>query len=411
MNHISNTLAGFVFFRKMSSKKQRLESDEAAAHDPLDNPIPKDDVLFLNEEYLEQIEDKSDSDIDPLNAAINYNPELSDSPTSDGEDKEQPPEQLQEGFARDKLPRGLYGCWLLVAVRNFKGHSSGKEVGRWGVAGNSVDEFVRSCWKLSHKFLKREVLFTCDENGVAKPSWSEKISPEEEDFVRFALFNDKVSHRTLRPDQLTETVLQNWRTKEIHLLLHVYSTAVNNKAVFQSVQDTLLGPGSHDKSGAASNTTIDALANKLRDVHGHYWEAHNIAWMMWANAISVSEPHVQERMINDAPPDHLAKLFRAKEQPVVQSIARNFSMAHSVNHGYQDDVLAIRRSFDQLERMVTNVNSGMKLLKKHIESLESRAALGDSFLSAAEQAVLVEETDFSASLASKVTDAEDLDHM
>lgn len=71
--------------------------------------------------------------------------------------------------------------------------------------------------------------------GVSKAEWSEKIAPDEEDFVRFALFNDKVSHRTLRTDQLTETILQNWRTKEIHVLLHMYSTAVNNKAVFQSV--------------------------------------------------------------------------------------------------------------------------------------------------------------------------------
>lgn len=383
----------------MASKKQRLQSQEAAESDPL----PKDDVLFLNEEYLEQQEETYS---DPLDHAIDYDPDLSDSQTSDVEEKA----QHLDGFSQDKLPAGLYGCWLLVAVRNFKGHTSGKEVGRWGVSGDSVAGFIRSCWKLSEKFLKREVVFTCDESGVAKPSWSGKESPEEDDFVRFALFNDKVSHRTLRPDQLTETILQNWRTKEIHLLLHVYSTSVNNKAVFQSVHDTLLGPGSHDKSGAASNTTIEELIKKLRNAHGHYWEAHHIAWMMWANAISVSEPHVQERMIFDAPPDHLAKLFRAKEQPRVQSIARNFSVAHCVNHGYHDDILAIRHSYDQLETMLSDVTMGMKLLKKHIESLESRAALGESFLTAAEQAVLVEENNFSASLASNVADADDVDH-
>ncbi|XP_062550203.1 uncharacterized protein LOC134214945 isoform X1 [Armigeres subalbatus] len=384
-----------------SSKKLRLdleESGEPAVHSP------ESGALFLNEEYLEQLEGTSS---DPLSAHIDYDPNLSESQFSDAEQEK----NLNEGFSRDKLPAGLYGCWLLVAVRNFKGHSSGKEVGRWGVAGNSVDEFMNSCWKLSHTFLKREVVFTCDESGVAKPSWSEKVSPEEDDFVRFALFNDKVSHRTLRPDQVTETILQNWRTKEIHLLLHVYSTAVNNKAVFQSVRDTLMGPGTLDKSGAASNATIDELSAKLRGEHGLHWEAHNVAWMMWANVIAVSEPHVQEGMIYDAPPAHLAKLFRAKEQPRVQSISRNFSMAHSVNDGYQDDISAIKRSFNQLEEMLRGVNKGMQLLKKHIESLESRAVLGDSFLSAAEQAVLVEETGFSSSLARNVTDAEDVDHM
>lgn len=86
-------------------------------------------------------------------------------------------------------------------------------------------------------------------------------------------------------------------------------------------------------------------------------------------------------------------------------------MAHSVSNGYQDDVLVLRRSFDQLENMLSNVNMGMKLLKKSIESLELRTEFGDTFLSAAEQAVLVEETEFSASLASKVTDEQDVDHM
>lgn len=389
----------------MASKKRRSGSEKEPAAPA---PGPSVEVLFLNEEYLELPEGTF---TDSMNPAVDYDLDLSDTPASDEAMQEEKQELCDAGFSKDKLPAGLYGCWLLVAVRNFKGHSSGKEIGRWGVSGNSVDDFIRNCWKLSEKYLKREVVFTCDESGAAKPGWSEKECPEEEDFVKFALFNDKVSHRTLRTDQLTETILQNWRTKEVHLLLHVYSTAVNNKAVFQSVQDTLLGPGLMDKSGAASNTTIEALANKLRDIHGHYWEAHHISWMMWANAISVAEPHVQEALMCDAPPHHLAKLFRAKEQLRVQSISRNFSVAHSVNHGYQDDVLAIRHNFDQLESMLSNLNMGMSLLKKNIESLESRAALGESFLSAAEQAVQVEETDFSASLADKVTDAEDVDHI
>ncbi|XP_055544707.1 uncharacterized protein LOC129729867 [Wyeomyia smithii] len=381
----------------MSSKKQRLENEEAAAGPSSRSTSVSKKILFLDEHYLEEAEEITN---DPLvSTIVDYDPEFLESESDEEEN-----EPLREGFAQDKLPSGLYGCWLLVATRNFKGHSSGKEVGRWGVAGNSVIEFIQNCWQLSQKFLKREVLFKCDESGIGKPVWSEKIGPEEKDFVEFALFNDKTSHRTLRPDQLTETILQNWRTKEIHLLLHVYSTSVNNKAVFQSVQELLLGKGSADKSGAASNSTIDALAKKLRDIHGH-WEAHHIAWIMWANVISVSESHVQETMIHEAPPAHLIKLFQTKEQPRLQSVARNFSMAHSVNQGYQDDVLVIRRSYDQLEGMLSNVNKGMKLLKNQIELMESRAAMGESFISAAEQAVLVDETSFSASLASKVIDA------
>ncbi|XP_062545712.1 uncharacterized protein LOC134212134 [Armigeres subalbatus] len=273
-------------------------------------------------------------------------------------------------FSQVQLPDGLYGCWVLVAVREFKGHSSGKEIGKWGVAGNTPEEFIRQCWLMSQQYLKREVVFRCNENGEATPAWG-KEHPQESDFVRFALFNDKANHRYYPVDKVTANLLHNWKKKEIHLLLHVYSLSVNNRTVFKSVKDLLLQPESRDRAGAASNKTVQDLAKKLRDKHGISWQAQDIAWMMWANSIYTADPCLRENLIDEAPPAHLIKLFSAREQPVIRSIKRKFSMAQSVNAGYHDEVVFIRKTFDELEETVHPTRDCNILLQSCINSAYS----------------------------------------
>ncbi|XP_058832497.1 uncharacterized protein LOC131690611 [Topomyia yanbarensis] len=317
---------------------------------------------------------------------IEYSLSLSDTGMDISKAENVDHQQSESRFSQNKLPEGLLGCWLLIAVRDFKGHSSGKEVGKWGVSGNTAEQFTHSCWLLAKNFLKREVIFTCDERGVAMPVWSSKPIPEEGDFIRFALFNDKTNHRCYTVDKVTPTLLQNWRNKEIHLLLHVYSLSVNNKSVFKTVREVLLEPEERDKAGAASNQSVAVLAQKLRDIHGDKWEAKDIAWMMWANAIYTSEFHCQERLLHDAPPAHLVKLFSVKEQPRLKAIRRGFAVAHSVNAGYHDDVESLREAFEDMQLTAQNMIVKMQSVKRHLEALEQRDRIGDTFISAAEEA-------------------------
>lgn len=224
-------------------------------------------------------------------------------------------------------------------------------------------------------------------------------------------FNDKANHRYYPVDKVTTNLLQNWRKKEIYLLLHVYSLSVNNKSVFKTVKDTLLVPEARDRAGAASNKSVEELANKLRDKHGNDLQAHDMAWMMWANAIFTEDSCIRDTLIEQAPPTHLIKLFSAKEQPRIQSLKRSFAMAHSVNAGYHDEVIFIRKSFDELEEIFQIFQHKMNHLKRCIEALEKRDELGESFISAAEESVRVEESAFPESIASRVTEQDDIDHM
>lgn len=371
-------------------------------------------------EYLEELESSGDNYLCEHDSVagssdemINYGSNLSESlmGIAEGEDIGNSVVLAESaGYSRDKLPDGLFGCWLLVSVRDFKGHSSGKDIGKWGVSGNNPEDFIHNCWKLSEKYLKREVVFIANESGLATPSWSSRSLPEEVDFVRFALLKDKSNHRCYTIDKVTPTLLQNWRNKEIQLLLHVYSLSVNSKGVFKTVRDTLLEPEERDKAGAASNKSLSELVQKLRHIHGTAWQANDISWMMWANAILTSEANQQDILMQEAPPAHLAKLFATKEQPRLRAIRRSYAVAHNVNSGYHDEIIAIREAFDDLEKSTQNMMCIMKLLKRRIESLEHRDVIGESFISAAEDALNVEETVFGASLASSVGVMDEIDH-
>ncbi|XP_058456449.1 uncharacterized protein LOC131433858 [Malaya genurostris] len=358
----------------------------------------------FSEEFIYSQDDplQEDDNVTALLPIDNYH-NLSDTHNIDNK-----PKQL--GLSQNELPNGLFGCWLLVAVRDFKGHSSGKEMGKWGVSGNNTEQFLHSCWLLSKQYLKREVIFTADESGVAMPSWSSRSVPQEDDFVRFALFNDKANHRCYTVDKVTASLLQNWRSKEVHLLLHVYSLSVNNKSVFKTVCEILLQPEDRDKAGAVTNKALAVLAQKLRDIHSDSWQANNIAWMMWANTICCSAPHRQEELLLEAPPVHLIKLFSVKELPRLKSIRRSFAVAHSVNIGYHDEIVSLREAFEDLDITVQNLLVKMQLVKRCLESLEQRNRTGESFISAAEEAVQVQESELGVSLAGRVRDMDDIDH-
>lgn len=406
----------------MQSEPSRKRSRETAEESEdlessIDEPNSFVDVEYLNKEFEEEEQTAECSgastckSADPL--VVDYGLNLVSENESESDDDYADTNEVittNSGFSQEKLPGGLYGCWLSVSVRDFKGHSSGKEVGKWGVAGDTVKDFLHNCWLLSKRYLKQEVLFRCDESGVAHPIWSTK-TPQEADFVRFALFRDKSNHRYYTIDKVTVNLLQNWRKNDIYLLLHVYSLSVNNRSVFKTVKDMLLEPAAKDRAGAASNRAVEKLVITLRNKHGASWKAQDIAWMMWANAIFTAEPHLQESMTNEAPPEHLAKLFAAKEQQRLKAIRRSFAMAHNVNAGYHDEIVSIRASCNDLETTIQTLNNQMQLMKRRIEALETRDSLGQSFISAAEETLQATETTFSQSLVSRVSEQEDTDHL
>ncbi|XP_039439012.1 uncharacterized protein LOC120420127 [Culex pipiens pallens] len=314
-------------------------------------------------------------------------------------------------YSKEKIPDGKYGLWVLISIRDFKGHSSGKEIGKWGVAGEDVQTFLHNSWELCKQYLKQEVVFSTEQQGgEARPAWLGS-DPQESDFGKFVLFNDKSNRRLYAPEKLTENILQHWRKKEIHVLLHQYSLSVSSKAVFKTVKEALLDPAEKDKSGAAAIRAEEDVVKKLREVHGDKWRAHDIAWKMWATYITAGEPHQHSQMLLEPPPANIVQLFAAKESAVVRNIQRNFSMAHNVQAGYPNEIATLRQAANILKEGIQTITSQFQILDRSIEALEARSSCTGSFIDAAEDAVRVEETDFSNTLAEHVGTQNDNEHM
>lgn len=362
------------------------EEDDREKDNPMEDPI--DDPLFEDVQVLDY--DWNDSD----SVSSQELPGLPD-PVTEPKGKKSP---------------ALFNCRLLVFLREFKGQSSGAHIALWNVDGKSISEFKKKLWELCKPHLLREVIFNQQDDGSTVPAWMDKDSPEEEDLVRFAIFYEKQNRKYTQLDKLTTTLLQNWKGKEIQLLLHVYSLSVSSRKIFNSVKQHLIDPSERDKSGAASTQVVVDLSKDLRQRHGHLWDGHEMAWTMWASAILASPAHTRENMIDSVPPKHLQHLFRTQDGPRIDSVKRGLAVAHNVNASFCEEITALKDAFSSLELMSKNMQLQVEFVKHRIEALEQRGRMGDSFISAMETSMTVSEGEFSQHIAGQVVDMEDVDH-
>lgn len=362
-------------------------------------------------------ESLEDPFLDPL---IDYNLEMleeeeeEENKESEGKDLEDAQINVPEGLAKGAVlnhPEDLFFCILNAYKRQFKGQSSGTYIGRWEISSGSCDEFVQKVWNLSKEHLAREIVFVPNTDGTSSPTWSSDDSPAEGDFDKFALFQSGRRNYTL--DKLKDkkaNLLQNWRSKEISLYLHIYSLSINSRAAWNAVKEVLIDPTERDRSGAAVTQAVFDLSDELRALHGNHLEGHGMAWSFWANTIQNSAAHLRESM-KEYPPQHLAHLFQAKESSRVSAMRRELTVAHSVNSSYYEELTAIRQAYDVLESDLNNVMVSMRNLKNRVEALEIRDRLSMSLISAMETSVNVQEDQLGVSLRSQITDMEDIDHL
>lgn len=307
----------------------------------------------------------------------------------------------------------LFVVSLVVSLRDFKGQTSAGEFDTWFVYADSVEEFLHCVWEKSQKHLIRRIVAVCDDEGNITYNWSTDEVIEEADLVHFVLFYDKQNRRTITVDKLTTNILQNWRTKSsVELLLHKYSLTVNSKAVWKKVEKALIDTIPKNRGGAVATEYAQELAKELQIKHGHIWNGHEIAWSIWANTISTAPAHQHESLKNDStPPASCLDLFSIKEGEHIRRIRREYRVAHNVNDGYHADVKKLMEAFTAVKEIHQEQTLRIAALERLLENLMLRSQLGESFISSAESALNVKESEFSASMSSKVQDADDVDHM
>lgn len=310
----------------------------------------------------------------------------------------------------------LYSVELQVQTREFKGQVSGLNKCSLAINCNSLDEFKNELWLKINDKLKREIVF--DETT---PQWHECVSPKEEDMERFVLFYDTKSKRSSILSKINVMILNHWRSKEIWLYIHVYSMSVTNLTLWKKVQKILIEPMNRDRAGASSISEMNTLVVQLKDVHRLQYQSNHINWLMWANRIQASEPHLRENLIRSPPPADMLHLFAVARTAVESTVAemrQNLCVAENVNEGVStglarmrylvDNVMEIQKTIVQLQN---EQQSKIELLNHELKTMETQSSTTRSLLNSMEQAVPPIETNFGRQLFSQIQDQEDVDHI
>lgn len=310
----------------------------------------------------------------------------------------------------------LHTIELNVQTRDFKGQTSGDTKSPAEIRCNSVPEFKEKLWLLLLDNLKREVIFD-DQNN---PQWHTNVTPQEEDVERYILFYDLKSKRSITLDKVNTISLNHWRTKEIWLYVHSYSMSVSNLSPWKKVQKTLIEPVNRDRAGANTIAEMNEIVRRLKEVHKLNYQSSHINWIMWANRIQSSEPHLHEKLLSDPPPPDMLHLFAIVRNPsdnVISDVRHNISVAEGVNKGVGTSLSKIRTLVDDIIKAQTEIDTPQSVVKTKTEllnheltTMEVQTTATRSLITSMGDALPATATDFGRQIFSMVQNQEDVDH-
>lgn len=321
----------------------------------------------------------------------------------DGFDLSDIPENENEAdTSEDNLQDCLFFFNATFYKRLYRNQLRPRELCQKNIGVNTIPELMDLLWSVSKKHIHRQVIFNGDD-----PHWSEKVEPSLEDISNFLTLQDPSKRKTYLVTSLTPRVITTWRGKNIKVHIYVYSTSLETNSQYQSVQRNLTAPRNPDRAGAHSTRDDSMLADELRDGHQDL-EGHHSSWLLWANYINSSPAHTREQLkSSNRPPLELAKFFRwtgVSEAARLQAVHRGMNVASTVNEGWMNEVREIKKD-------VSTALSLLQGVSQRVDALMLRGSLGAELFNAMEAAVRPEESELSITLAARVTDCDDIDHV
>lgn len=305
----------------------------------------------------------------------------------------------------------LFGPKLLVQLRNFKGNSSGPEIGTWQIECASLEEFHQLLWIQVEKHIKREVVF--DEQY--KPSWHENEVSTFEDLSKFVGFADKKpGKRSYEFQSITTSNLQAWRNRPVCLHIYVFSSSVSSANLYKAVCKELLKPKETDRSGAPSNLITTELANRLKEINvGRYTTTSEIHWDLWANDILGSDAHIREELINGPPPASIIHLFRHVRRNSIETTEPqnvNLPISQAISQDFVRELSNINGKIDNALQLHKELGEALVALYDEFRALTLRCGINQSLVSSMGQAARPVETQSSSDFLNNIHDAVDVDH-
>lgn len=319
-----------------------------------------------------------------------------------------------DGVAEEPVETSLYKVSFSVQIRSFQGNKSGKEIGIRTICGCSLDDFNSNLWDLVLPFIKQEVIVDADSDQLRM---SEE-TPTMQDLPKWIGLYDKVGRKPISTNNYDTKALMAWSKKDIALYIYEYSASVNSRAMYTSVQSLFLRAGARDRGGAATNSQLFDITQRLKERHGKYYQAQDINWRLWANYILRKDSFLQEALMTEPPPLEMIHLFaRAHENADIQlgQVRQNLSIARSVTNLNESDLKALRSGVDtmktQVAKLTAELSNSLAELDLRLQVMEKTATNTEEILKSMETATGPREDEFGRTLRESIEDVEDHDHL
>lgn len=189
---------------------------------------------------------------------------------------------------------------------------------------------------------------------------------------------------------ITTANLRNWSEQNMNLYIYVYSSSMSSSAVFKKAKKALIDPTNQDRSGAASNSSVQELARTLQEKHRMNFDGTHIAFLMWANEILSMEQHLHAAAIERPPPSSIIHLFTtARQHPdnILNRVRQNVSIARGITSLNSEQIQEVRVVFDEIVEAEGYLKLKITEMDTRLRSLELVHRTENLMLSTVEETV------------------------
>lgn len=324
-----------------------------------------------------------------------------------GEKQEAENVQFSMNISAKKFRKFQFHIIGVFYARSFRSQHLSDPVYKQDVYGQTLLELHNSIWKHCINFVGREVIVSCSDNGK-NVRWSSKQIPDVSDIEKYVLLKHGKTKKlyTLADIGENSKLLTKWRGSEIQVHVFKHSVSVTSNTLWDMVNKKLLHPELKDKTGAPATQEIFKCIDQLKEIHSHYTALH-ASWEKWANYVLAQPGDVRPKLMTDAPPDEYLHLFRSvplSEGHHIQSTRHGLQVAYNITESVSSSIEALCNRIDSIAISVSEIQIQTHELKAQVKASRS-------LLDAMQASLPPEESEFSRMLASKVTDAVDVDHL
>lgn len=285
--------------------------------------------------------------------------------------------------------------------------------GFW-VAVNTLDAFFEQLWNIASDNIKREII--CDPVANSQV-FSEKEFPDVSDLDKFVKIIDTVGHHTTECQNVSEDRLLYWTDgRRLDLHIYPYGTSVLKRAQWTAIHkgpNALIKTVETDKAGAATEEEVEALVEKLKDVHNFHYSAPHITWRTWADWILKKKVEQRELYVNKPPPYKIFDMFKAVGMNADQELAsihHEVSVAEGVTEGVSLDISGLIQSFKSVMACTRAQQAAEEVHLQKLEAFQTRMTATKETLELVGHRTRPVENALSLEYLNKITNTEDVDH-